>query len=220
MSRTIYLNTSNQNDNVGVGTYGTEAFQMDTLKNLTAQYIKNGCGDIVVYQDNPTYTLSQSVTEANNLNVERFLAFHSNAGGGKGTETFHYPNSIEGFNFAKRIYDRLAPVSISSDRGVKEADFYVLRETSMIACLFECMFHDNIVDVTDFLNNINKFALAIAKGIYDEFGIEYKESKPTTVSGSKRYQCITGLFSVEENAKKRIEALKNAGFTDAYYKEV
>lgn len=219
MSRTIYLNTSNQNDNVGVGTYGTEAFQMNTLKNLTAQYIKNGGGDIVVYQDNPTYTLSQSVNEANNLGVERFLAFHSNAGGGKGTETFHYPNSIDGYNFAKRIYDRLAPVSVSADRGVKEANFYVLRETSMIACLFECMFHDNIVDVTDYLNNINKFALAIAKGIYDEFGMTYKEPQTQVVSGGKKNYVICGVYSLKSNADKKIIELKNAGF-ESYIKEM
>lgn len=176
----IYLDASNQKENVGVGNYGNEGIRMNQLADKVKYYLDQGHGGITVYRNNINMTLSQTVNHANSVNANVYFALHTNAGGGKGTEIYHYPNSNNGKRFAEIMYNKIAPITVSPDRGIKtNSSFYVLRNTKMPAVLIETMFHDNLTDVNDYLGKIELIAQEMAKGIYQYFNINYASVCPT-----------------------------------------
>ena len=133
--------------------------------------------------------------------------------GGKGTECYYYHSSINGKIFATKIYEAIAPLTISADRGVKPdtalyaSGLYECRETSAVACLIEIMFHDNLTDVNDYLSKVDVMALSMAKAIYSYLGIAYVEtSKPTPVviATTERERGIQMIFQVSKWAEDYI----------------
>ncbi|CEK33255.1 sporulation-specific N-acetylmuramoyl-L-alanine amidase CwlC,N-acetylmuramoyl-L-alanine amidase LytC precursor,N-acetylmuramoyl-L-alanine amidase CwlD,N-acetylmuramoyl-L-alanine amidase [[Clostridium] sordellii] len=60
--------------------------------------------------------------------------------------------------------------------GVKEGNLHVVRETNMPACLVELGFITNKEDYNLIMNNKDRFAKAIAKGICKFNGVTWKES--------------------------------------------
>jgi len=128
----------------------------------------------------PTYTeweLSKGIpTEINNA---VFVAFHTNAGGGTGTETYRYnglgasqpvitPGSTQlRDSIHKQIIADLRAGwrSTWTDRGVKEANFGELRELRTIpGTLVELAFHDLAADATDL--KAPEFRRLAARAIY------------------------------------------------------
>lgn len=178
----IYLSGSTQNENVGVAGYGTEAYRMNQLADRVKYWIQQGKGDIQVFRNHSQMNLAQSVNDSNDKNVDLHFAIHSNAGNpGKGTEIYYYNDDKDGKRLATLIYDAVAPLTISPDRGVKSDHvlynngLYELRETNATAVLIETMFHDNITDVLDYLSKIEQIGKAMAKAIYVYFGMNYTE---------------------------------------------
>jgi len=109
-----------------------------------------------------------------------FLSVHYNALNGKwdskagGIEVYHYPGSTEGIRLAKAVHDELIKGTSQVDRGIKEADFHVLRETIMPAILIEAGFMDCLEEaermlVPDFQDEVAK---EIMDGVNKYFGIE------------------------------------------------
>ena len=86
---------------------------------------------------------------ANEWGADLFISIHCNAAGrvdAEGTETYCYPGSVRGRELARRIQFCLTDALLTEDRGVKEANFEVLRETNCPAVLVECGFISNPVD--------------------------------------------------------------------------
>lgn len=78
-----------------------------------------------------------------------FVSFHYNAitgrwGNTEGVEVFHYPNANDGKELATYVLEELLKGTPQKSRGVKSANFHVLRETSMTAILIEAGFMDNL----------------------------------------------------------------------------
>lgn len=89
--------------------------------------------------------LAEEVRLANASGAELFVAIHFNAGGGTGTEAFTYPGSSSA-EIARKMSANVAAALGIRDRGLKTANFYVLRNTSMPAILLEVCFVDNETD--------------------------------------------------------------------------
>jgi N-acetylmuramoyl-L-alanine amidase len=179
----VYLSGSTQHDNVGVGIYGTEESRMQFLADRVKYYIGVGKGNIEVFRNNGNMTLTQTVQDSNSKNVNAHVALHSNAGaGGKGTESYHWNNDVNSKRLSTLLYNAVSPITISPDRGEKsdhtlyDSGLYELRETNATAALIEIMFHDNEIDVYDYLGKIEQIALALAQAIYSYFGIPYYET--------------------------------------------
>lgn len=158
-----------------------------------------------------TVTLDQRVKIANRKNYDFFISFHRNAFYSKahGAETYTYilkkPRAVK---LATNINNAMVKVGFHN-RGVKTANFKVLRETKADAVLMEVGFIDNENDNKIFDNNYNMLVLEIAKAILKTLGIEYKESSG---SGKIFYRVVAGSFTNKENAYKRMEELKKKGF--------
>ena len=81
------------------------------------------------------------------------------------------------------------------------------------------MFHDNKEDATLIMNNIEKLAEIIARGICEYLKVPFAEKevvkevdKFSTVNKDIFYRVVTGSFNNRNNANDRIAELKKAGF--------
>ena len=172
-------------------------------------------------------SLSDRAAFANRLNADHFCSIHINAGGGDGFESFIYSGSYANKSKTNALRNALHDVIIAEtgfkDRGKKEANLAVLRETTMPAVLTENGFIDN-KNNADFLKsdaNLRKIALAHAHGLAKAHGWKPKAKpvpKPST-SGKVFYRVVAGSFADRENAEKRVRELKAKGiesFIDEY----
>ena len=110
--------------------------------------------------------------ESNNWDADLFVSIHCNAAentSATGTETFAFNGSSRGYHLAGCIQNQLISSLPVVDRGVKSANYYVLRNTDAVAVLVELAFITNDKDekmLAD-ANYQNEFARAIARGITD-----------------------------------------------------
>lgn len=83
---------------------------------------------------------------ANASGADLFIALHFNAGGGTGTEVWHYPgSSAEGY--AEDVSRELAAALGLPNRGAKSTTgLYVINHTNMAAILIEVCFVDTEAD--------------------------------------------------------------------------
>ncbi|MGH3716699.1 MAG: N-acetylmuramoyl-L-alanine amidase [Micromonosporaceae bacterium] len=98
-----------------------------------------------------TRSLSYRASDANSWGANRFVSIHINSGGGSGFESYRYPGtSGTTYNMHSTlhstVYDWMTRNHSPLDRGMKTADFYVLRETNMPAVLTENLFIDTYLD--------------------------------------------------------------------------
>ncbi|WP_199613877.1 N-acetylmuramoyl-L-alanine amidase [Paenibacillus alkalitolerans] len=135
--------------------------------------------DVRMTRETDTFvSLSDRASFANQLNADYFVSLHHNAGGGEGFESFVYSGTRSGksgqmqdFVHAE-VMAYLGPLGVK-DRGKKEANFAVLRETKMSAILLENLFVDNVMDATLLKDSelIKELARAIARGIGNAMGL-------------------------------------------------
>ena len=111
---------------------------------------------------------------SNSNNCDLFVSIHCNAGGGTGTECYAYSEKSAGYALAGDILKNLTEKLPLRNRGVKTADFAVLRLTNCPAVLLETAFIDNYNDSIMLKNNQNDFAGGIASGIFKYLGIQPK----------------------------------------------
>lgn len=118
----------------------------------------------VDYASSVNSQLSGIVAKANAQPLDAFCSIHLNAGGGQGTEVYIWNGSWAGKEnnraIAKRAADNVSASCSFVNRGVKEADFYILQATVAPAILVEVCFLDTQSDV----NKLN--CDAVAKGLF------------------------------------------------------
>ena len=163
-------------------------------------------------------SLDNRAKMANDANADCFVSIHTNAfrkSSAKGVETFSFPNSANGKKLAQSIQSNIINKKIYSiNRGVKTANFAVLRKTVMPAALTEMAFITNKQDAKLLKTKQNEFAEAIAKGILSYLNIKYVPKKKPTPSkpSGKLYRVQTGAFSKRNNASNLVMKLKNKGY--------
>jgi N-acetylmuramoyl-L-alanine amidase len=160
--------------------------------------------------------LSNRTNTANKAKADFYISIHANAYGDgwnnvRGIETYHYPGKISGQQAAKIIHNQLIQGTALPNRGVKEANFHVLRETTMPAVLVEHGFMTNMEDALLLLSEAYRAecAVELAKGICQLFGVAYipvaaaepkPEPKPPVTEPSEPEEGIA-LLSVEDANK-------------------
>jgi parallel beta-helix repeat protein len=122
--------------------------------------------------DDRSLTLAERVQSAEQANADLFVSIHANSAGiGRpdinGLETYHYPGSTKGAALAQAIHNRIVETVTVRNRGIKQANFLVLRKTSMPASLIETGFVTGQQDAANLANANyrNTMARAIAQGI-------------------------------------------------------
>ena len=112
---------------------------------------------------------------ANDWGADLFISLHCNAASrieAEGTEVYHFPGSEQGEKLARLLQHHLTQALLTEDRGVKTANFQVLRETDCPAVLVECGFITNPVDRGMLIDSLEQWrigaAIAVAAGEYEK----------------------------------------------------
>lgn len=158
--------------------------------------------------------VGEEVKEANKSKAKAAASFHTNAGGGDGSETYHYSKSEDGKRLAELCEKHTKAIGQNS-RGVKKGDhLYFINGTDMVAVLCECAFIDSkdsrIVDTAE---EQKKFGIAYAKAFYEYFNVKYPEPV-----AKKLYRVQAGAYSKKTYATSFQKKLKKAGFTSVVVK--
>lgn len=133
--------------------------------------------ELVMTREGDTYpTRPERVQLANQLNADVFVSIHGNsvksAPQATGTETYYYQRS-NSKELATIIHQRLVKAMGLRDRGVKNGNLEVIRDTTMPAVLLEVGFLSNVLDEELMSSEVvqMKAAQAIADGIKEYLGL-------------------------------------------------
>lgn len=152
--------------------------------------LKNSGIDVVYTRtnDNPGFprdirqNLAKRVDIANSSNADCFVSIHCNSATSSeahGTEIYVVKLGFNAEKLARAIQLEFIKATELRDRGIKTANFYVIKYTQMPAVLVEMAFISNpyeekLLASVDFQDNV---AVAMAKGICNYFEAKYVTEK-------------------------------------------
>lgn len=162
--------------------------------------------------------LSKRTDYANRWGADVLVSIHANASGNdwstaEGIETYVYVTKpTESMELAHKIHSRLILNTGRKDRGIKTADFHVLRETHMTSILCECGFmtHQSESTLLKMADYRLKCATAISEGLIEQYNLKPKVKPKDPLN--KLYRVQVGAFSNEENAKRLKKELEEKGY--------
>ena len=158
---------------IGINGLPEKAVNFAIAQQVTAALRERQMRVLLTRTDDRTLSLDDRVAIAEQAKATVFVSIHANSAGQNqpqinGVETFHYPGSTEGNLLAQAIHSSLTQATESPDRGVKTANFLVLRKTTMPAALIETGFVTGTEDARRLANATVQAAMgrAIALGIF------------------------------------------------------
>ena len=174
--------------------------------------------------------VSAEIEKCNAFEPDLAIDVHNNSGGGKGFEAYYHYKGGLSKDLAENIEDEVKKIGQNS-RGCKTkvnssgSDYYAfIRETICPAVICEGCFVDNAEDVkiADTPEKQKAFGIAYARGILKTLGISIKENSElqVTESADAKYYVQVGAYSQRENAEKQLQKARDAGFSDAFIKEI
>jgi N-acetylmuramoyl-L-alanine amidase len=155
--------------------YMEKKFNFDLSTKLKARLEQNGNMVFLTREDDVYVDLDERAFFANDADVDVFVSIHANAASNtsaQGMEVYHFVGSNPSQQLANlTLQNMLYQCPGHINRGVKTANYTVLRMTLMPAILVECEFITNPQQATFLrdLNNQTQLANAIATGI-EQFG--------------------------------------------------
>jgi N-acetylmuramoyl-L-alanine amidase len=167
-----------------------------------------------------TKSLRARSSEANAWGADFYLSIHMNAADRSacGYEDYIYSglsNSSKAAKYQKIIHDEIIKMNRLKDRGLKKANFHVLRETTMPTLLTENGFISNCQDAALMKQPAwrQNVAQGHANGLAIAFQLQRKTSPvPTIPILGTSYKIIAGSFRSLNNAKSRVADLQAKGF--------
>lgn len=120
--------------------------------------------------------LAEECRIANGSGADLFIAVHFNAGGGTGTEVWHYPGS-SAESYAEGVSSELASALGLRNRGAKATTgLYVLNRTTMPAILIEVCFVDTEQDADAWhATSWDALCGAVVRGLGGDYDNDNKE---------------------------------------------
>ena len=170
-------------------------------------------------------SLNERTKKANDWKADIYVSIHHNAFGSggwntaKGVETFVYKKTLkEAVSLAQKVQSGIVKHTGLSNRGVKEGNLHVVRETNMPAILVEGGFMTNKEEAA--LMQTDKYQSQLASGIVE--GIvkflklkikpvfdKPKEKAESKSSNQSLYRVQVGAFSVKDNAEDLVKEIKD-----------
>lgn len=181
-------------------------------------------------------SLADRVALSRRAEPDLFLSLHANAGGGRGFESFIYSGlgaKDPAVAMQKALHGEVMGALNRweiTDRGLKRAAFYVLRQNPNPAVLIESLFLDNAREAGSWREPpfVEALASGIARGVQAALGLSGagfndKANAAGPVAGEQvrvpldqLYMVQVGAFSFIENARQRLAEVQKAGFNDAF----
>jgi len=145
-----------------------------------------------------------------------YVSIHFNAAGegwsgAEGIETFHYTGSAEGRKLAAAVQQELIKGTPQRNRGIKESNFYVLKETIPPAILVEGGFMTNKKEASLMLDPEfqNETAKEILDGICKYFNINKDKKEDIKLQLDREYSRRVVAERKVEDLKKEIKEYEN-----------
>ena len=180
--------------------------------------------------DDPTgktdVPLITRTNKANKWGADIYISFHHNANTAKwgswtGVETFVYTNNLgtKSGALARAVHPAIVKAYGLKDRGIKEGNLHIVRETHMPAILVEGGFMDSTIDIVKLRDNsvLENAGQGIAKAVAAHKNLKLKtpteitkpESKPDPQQ--KIHVVIKGdtLYGIATKYKISVEKLKS-----------
>lgn len=181
-----------------------------------AELVRHGVTVVCSRTTDENDPVAEEVKEANASGADIAVSFHTNAGGGDGSESFYYAGSSKGKKLAE-LCEKYTKQLGQNSRGVKTNNLMFTRATKMPAVLCECAFIDTAKDIAivDTAAEQRAFGMAYAMAILEYLGISYKAKETSTPAASSGtlYRVQVGAFSVKANAEKLAAELKAKGYS-------
>jgi len=187
-------------------------FNNAVVQLLDKELKRCGIDTIQVFSQYEDTSLFDRVEKANKANADIFISIHYNALTGdfnstaKGLEIHSYPNSVNGKRLASNILNYLKGGTSQNNRGLKESNFYVLRETKMPSILSENGFMDNKREALLMTNEAFQKEVAVehAKGICAYLGVTYEQENDTSTDISNFVTLVQLQHILQNYVKKEV----------------
>lgn len=152
-----------------------------------------GATSLLTRWTDESLSLEDRVEMANALRADVFVSCHNNAAGGKGFESFRDIDPdipallVEEARLQAKVHEAIGDKVLSKygerDRGLKQADFYVLRNTLMPAVLLEGAFMDHPEDAKLLATPayLRDLGVAAAVGVAAYLGLTPKAEQPPEI---------------------------------------
>ncbi|QKS70129.1 N-acetylmuramoyl-L-alanine amidase [Paenalkalicoccus suaedae] len=135
------------------------------------EMLREGGANVIMTRRSDWYpSLSDRVAQANSANADVFVSVHTNAAGStaaRGTETFYSTTYWAGNSrkLAESLQSSMLEKLSTVDRGVKTANFQVIRQTEMPSALVELGFKTNAAEAERM--KTDAFRQASADALYE-----------------------------------------------------
>ena len=214
----IYIDPGHNASGADTGAVGYGLKEQDVsvqIGVLLRNMLINSGQTVKMSRDSITDTVSSSLNgslayrynSANDWNADIFVSIHCNAANTKayGCETYYCTGSTQGRALAECVQPNMAAETERYNRGVKSANFAVIKHTNMPAILVETAFIDNYDDNRFLASDDGKYkcAVGIYKGICNYFGVEYKLESGDELLSSEYEE----LKKKDESQDKVIDAI-------------
>lgn len=163
------------------------------VRELLQQYVQVQTRMMHAEDGSRDVPLKERTDAANRWRADLYISIHANASGSswssaEGIETYVYTSpSSASLRLAEAVQRQLVNRTGRRDRGVKRANFHVLRETAMPAILVECGFmtHPEEVRLLQADSYRRLCAQAIAAGVAEVYGLKLAGGEEQVVAGFK-----------------------------------
>ncbi|GEM_PF-641858 len=193
----------------------------ERLKKNGVEVVYTRTNDNVEWPREPIKDLGKRCEISNRAGANYFVSIHLNSALKKsvnGIETYCLAHGGKGEKLAIKIQEELIKATGASNRGVKTAKYYVLRNTHAPAVLVEIGFISNHDELKKLLDESYQdiVASAIERGILNCFNIPLKKNTyEYFVYGVKNEKY--GPYLNEAYAKNKCDVLSKEGYTEIYY---
>ena len=210
------------NDNGASGNgYYEDVLNLQVAKRVESKLKSKGI-DVKMSRTSDVYIgLYERAEMANNYGADAFISIHQNSASStsaNGIETYYHTDKINYKGYADKIQTESISQTGARNRGTKDANFVVIRESNMPSALFECGFISNKQESQKLASEWyqEKLASAIADSIevylknniklsQPQDGIAYQTHIQDYGWQNLRYN---GQLSGTEGESKRLESIK------------
>ena len=185
------------------GAIGNGIIEKDIVLNIALdvkRQLENVGVKVVMSRESDVYVaLKERSSGANAVSADIFVSIHMNsatATSAYGIETYYMKS--QDYKLAENMQRRLMQYISTIDRGVKYADFHVLRETAMASALIECGFISNPGEANKLKqpSTQKNLAEAITNGAFDylKANVTLTPLNGERIYGSERYETSYKIF--------------------------
>lgn len=212
MAKKIFLSPSDQFENTYAAGNTNEGEQMGLLAEKLAPILQR-CGFEVkiVHQAR----LATKCYQSDVWGADLHLPLHSNAFNGTVTGTrvmcMRIAEGELGYEYSKKIFKQLDAVTPGTSSNISaQPQLYEIHDPHAPTVYVEVDFHDVPMVANWIINNLDVIADAIARGVCDCFGVQYKEADP--VGDPAIYRVQVGAFKNRDYAEAMKAMLIAAGY--------